>query len=352
MTVRTAIRGVGVLGGFGSSPEELRAALAAGAPGACEAPARAETSGLEAFIPRRELRRIDHFSRLALLGAHLALKDAGGFDGPRERLGVVVATGYGPTATTFAFLDSVIDGGDPCASPTHFSNSVHNAAAAHVSILLGVTGPSLTVSQFELSVASALLTARQWLAEDRVDAVLFGAVDEHCGVLGYCWERYFGEDGRGPPRPLDLARQSAVAGEGAAFLLLTRDDGPPSPCGAIDAVAVGTRRRGALRLPAGAVVFLGADGHRRCARGYRRLVPEGTTVAACAGAFGSTPAGAGFDLAAAALLLREGRAFASPGAEGSPWPVLAEGEALGSRPLCCLKVAAHGAYGLVTLRRG
>jgi 3-oxoacyl-[acyl-carrier-protein] synthase II len=295
---------------------------------------------------------VDHFSRLALLGAHLALRDAGGFEGPRDRLGVVLATGYGPTATTFGFLDSIIDGGDPCASPTHFSNSVHNAAAAHVSIFLGITGPSLTVSQFELSAASALLTGRQWLAEGRVDAVLFGAVDEHCDVLGYCWERYFG-----PPRPdhvtpLDPAVQSAVPGEGAAFLLLTRDDGPPAPCGTIDAVELGTRRRGSLTLPEGAVILLGADGHRRCANQYRRLVPGGTTVAAHARVFGSTPAGAGFDVAVAALTLREGRAFACPTAEGSPWPVLAEGEALGGRPLCCLKLGAYGAYSLVTLRGG
>jgi 3-oxoacyl-[acyl-carrier-protein] synthase II len=353
VTLRTAIRGVGVVGAFGSSAEELRAALAGPAPGGSAL--RAETARLEEFIPRRELRRVDHFSRLALLGAHLALRDAGGIEGPRDRLGVVLATGYGPTATTFGFLDSIIDGGDPCASPTHFSNSVHNAAAAHVSIFLGITGPSLTVSQFELSAASALLTGRQWLAEGRVDAVLFGAVDEHCDVLGYCWERYFGPPGEDPaahPEPLNLGRQSAVAGEGAAFLLLTRDDGPPAPYGTIAGVELGTRRRSSLPLPEGAVALLGADGHRRCAGRYRRLVPAGTTVAACAPAFGSTPAGAGFDVAVAALTLAEGRAFGCPGAEGSPWPVLAEGEALGGRPLCCLKLGAYGAYSLVTLRGG
>ena len=97
----------------------------------------------------------------------------------RERLGVIIASGYGALKTTFAFLDSYLDFGYACSSPTHFSNSVHNAAAAHVSMQLQATAPSLTVSQFEMSTASALLTAAQWLAERRVERVLLGAVDEH-----------------------------------------------------------------------------------------------------------------------------------------------------------------------------
>jgi 3-oxoacyl-[acyl-carrier-protein] synthase II len=197
MTLGLAIQGVGAVGAFGSGIQALRQALCAGkvplgtlqvatAGGSLELPAyRADTEPLEEFVSKRALRRIDHFSRLALLGGYLALQDAGRLEADRSRLGVVIATGYGAMQTTFAFLDSFIDGGDACSSPTHFSNSVHNAAAANLSILLGATGPSLTVSQFELSVHSALLTARQWLAEGRVDAVLLGGVDELGAVLGY-----------------------------------------------------------------------------------------------------------------------------------------------------------------------
>jgi 3-oxoacyl-[acyl-carrier-protein] synthase II len=356
VTVRAAIRGLGVVGSFGTSPEELRSAIGGARPQEpSPAPLRAETTRLEEFVPRRELRRVDHFSRMALLGAHLALQDAGMPEEKRDDLGVVIATGYGATATTFGFLDSVIDSGDPCASPTHFSNSVHNAAAAHVSIFLKATGPSLTVSQFELSVASGLLTACQWLAEERVGAVLFGAVDEYCDVLGYCWQRYFGGPGSGAG-PLDLERQSAAPGEGAAFFLLSRDDGEPSPFGRpyclVSSVEVGTRSRGRLRLPEDAVVILGADGHRRCARAYRRLLPAKTRVAAYSPAYGSTPAGAGLDLAVAALSLRQGAALSSPATAESPWPAVEVGEALGGRPVCCLKLGSYGSYGLVTLQGG
>lgn len=352
--MRLAIRGVGAVGAFGASVAELRAALRGEVPRPepRDGALRGSTDRLTAFVPAKSLRRIDHFSRLALLGAHLALEDAGPSDVPGSRTGTVIASGYGASATTFAFLDSVIDGGDIGASPTHFSNSVHNAAAAHASILLGLTGPSLTVSQFELSAASALLSAGRWLAEGRVDRVLFGAVDEHCGVLGHCRERYFGPPPAGMS-PLDLGRQTAVAGEGAAFLVLTRDEGEPPACGYVEAVEVG---RGSVRSPGdrgdGPLVVLGADGHRRCGRRYARAVPEGSTVAAYAPLWGATPMAAGFDLVAAALMLREGEAFASPvpPAEATPWRLAAAGEPLRGRGVCCLKLAADGGFGLVTLR--
>jgi 3-oxoacyl-[acyl-carrier-protein] synthase II len=76
-----------------------------------------------------------------------------------------------------------MDYGDACASPTLFSNSVHNAAAGHISIMLGLDGPCLTVSQFEMSGPSGLLSAIQWLKEERVEQVLLGAVEEYCDVL-------------------------------------------------------------------------------------------------------------------------------------------------------------------------
>ena len=125
-------------------------------------------SRLEEFLPARTLRRIDHFSRLGLLGSHLALADAELPEAERSRLGIIIASGYGATGMTYAFLKSFITDGDICASPTYFADSVHNSAAAHISIQLGATGPNLTVSDFHLSVPSALATARLWLAEERV----------------------------------------------------------------------------------------------------------------------------------------------------------------------------------------
>lgn len=363
MTPRIAIQGVGTVGAFGSGAQALRQALDGQAvpvgtlqvpmaAGVLELPAyRADTAPLEEFVPKRALRRIDHFSRLALLGGYLALQDAGRLEADRSRLGVVIATGYGAMQTTFAFLDSFIDGGDVCSSPTHFSNSVHNAAAANLSILLGATGPSLTVSQFDLSLPTALLTARQWLVEGRVDAVLLGGVDELGAVLGYGWQRLFGVPD-GLMRPLEFARQSAIPGEGSAFFLLTRE-GAGGRYGLIEEVWQGNLGGRPLPLAAGSRLLLGADGHRDCSALYDRCLPAAARVASFVPLYGSLPTGVAFDLAVAALAAGDDRLFAPPpqGESGLSCAPLGAGP-FGAEPLGCLKLGRGGDYGLISVVRG
>jgi 3-oxoacyl-[acyl-carrier-protein] synthase II len=194
---------MGLLGGFGCGTEDFRKVLASGSLVSSSVrfplPDKiseinvflANTESLSDYVPKRNLRRIDHYSKMALLGSYLALEDAGIIDGNhRKNLGVIIASGYGSTRTIFSFLDSVMDDGDALASPTHFSHSVHNAAAAHVAMKLKAMGPNLTISQFEMSMPIAFLTALHWLATNRVDTILVGGVDEYCNVIGYCHARF------------------------------------------------------------------------------------------------------------------------------------------------------------------
>jgi len=351
--MRLAIQGIGICGGFGNGVAALRAALAAGTVSpqtytlervrsTRTFPAYlVDTEGLEAFIPKRALRRIDQYGKLTLLGACLALQDAGILAESRERLGVIIASGYGALKTTFAFLDSYLDFGYACSSPTHFSNSVHNAAAAHVSMQLQATAPSLTVSQFEMSTASALLTASQWLSEGRVDRVLLGGVDEHCAVLSYCRERFFAAGEQGPLAPYAFDRQSAVVGEGGAFFVLARD-GEAARYGHVDGVTLGNAALRPPQLP-NLPLVLGADGHRECSAWYPRCLEGSEITAAYAPLYGSFPAAAAFDLATAALMLAEGRLYPTPEMEGEPRH-LEEG-------LATLKFGPGGDYALVRLSR-
>ncbi|NOQ52180.1 MAG: beta-ketoacyl synthase, partial [Desulfuromonadaceae bacterium] len=195
------INGLGLVGGFGCGKADLLTALKEGCAPISQVELRehlfplfkADGAALESYLNKRALRRIDHFSRLALLGAFQALEDAEQPQLDKARLGVVIGSGFGALTSTFKFLDSVLEDGDACASPTAFSNSVHNAAAAHISMQLKITGPNLTLSQFDQSLVSGLLSAQQWLDGGRVDAVLLGVVDEYCSVFGYCWERFLGK---------------------------------------------------------------------------------------------------------------------------------------------------------------
>ena len=355
--MRIAIKGIGVVGGCGCGVAELKKTLESGlgrvtemivpsAAGPLVLPAyRAATERLEEYVTKRALRRIDHYSKLGLLGAYLALDDAGMLGTDLSRLGVVVASGYGATATTFAFLDSLIADGDICASPTHFANSVHNAAAANISILLGAKGPSLTVSQFEMSVPSALVSARQWLLEGRVDAVLFGAIDELSDLIGYLQHRQ-----HGPRRPAAIAplasAESSIIGEGSAFLLLTREDGSRA-YGCIDAVETGRLYGGDLPLAADALLLLGADGRQELGARYRAAVPPAARVACYAPLYGCMPAGAAFDLAVAALILQRGEAYPLAGAASCD--MTGKALPLATTRICALRLAGAHEYAAVTL---
>jgi 3-oxoacyl-[acyl-carrier-protein] synthase II len=340
--MKMAIQGIGVTAGFGCGVDAFRTALQQGSvPEAY----RADVSGLAEFIPKRALRRIDHFSKMTLLGAYLALQDADQLEADRSRMGVVIASGYGALKTTFNFLDSYLDFGYSCSSPTHFSNSVHNAAAAHVSIQLKTTAPSLTVTQFEMSVPSALLSAQQWLEEGRVDQVLFGAVDEVCDVLSYCRDQFFGYGEHGPLRPFDFEEQSAVAGEGAVFFVLNRRD-DIAPYGFIEAVRLGNYLANPVTLPENDRLIIGADGHKECGRWYQQLL-KGHQASSYSPLYGSFPAAAGFDLAVAALAWHDGEIYPSPAVVNSVSALPPQHVGTGS--LSCLKLGPGGDYSLIRL---
>lgn len=361
--MKPVIRGVGVVGGFGCGIDALTAAATRGecSPGIVSVKTEtghvdipaflADTSTLEDFTGKKALRRIDRYSRMALLGSFLALQDAGITDPAKERMGVIIATGYGASRTTFTFLDSFIKGGDSLSSPTHFSSSVHNAAVAHVSMLLGITGPGLTISQFGMSVPSALLTARCWLHEEMVDSVLFGAVDEYCDVLGYCRYRFFGDTaGASEMNPLDLGVQSAIPGEGATFFVLSRGDHVPGYA-LIEDIHFDKAGDSARAEGRETSLFLAADGHRKCAASYGRFLSGPSPIACYTPLYGSLPTGQAFDMAIAALAMKRRRYFASPvhHVKGSGAKIIGNEHVTGGERIACVKSDGSGWSGFVTI---
>jgi 3-oxoacyl-[acyl-carrier-protein] synthase II len=356
------IHGIGMTGGFGCGLDALHQSLAHGAirnrsiffdsgSTTVEIPAYlATTEPLSRYLHNSALRRIDTFSRMGILASFQALEDAGELEYSKDRLGIVVASGYGPSRTTFAFLDSVINGGDQFASPTTFSNSVHNAAAAHISILLRSSGPTMSVSQFGLSFAMALSTAIGWLEEDRADAVLVGGIDEYCPVLGYSWHRFFGDSAGPLILPFRFREQSAILGEGAVFFLLRKGRGQ-APYGTLQEIRTGKERPDMLSGLADAVFILSADGHRKCGARYLERIPPETEVSAYSPLYGSLPVGQAFDLAVAGLGLRGGKIFASPVTESDQkrLRVICSDTPLEKRRICSLKLDIQGGFAVIVM---
>jgi hypothetical protein len=163
-----------------------------------------------------QLRRADRFTKMAVAAAtdawNMANDSSTGI--PPERIGLFLCSGFGPHCRGFKFLDGILDAGDTASSPTDFSHSVHGAAAAYISRLLDLRGPSLNSTDFEIGFEEAVRMAQCWLAEDACDRVLIGAVEELGTVFLSCASRML----EGNP--------SIAPSEGAVFLMLAKTDVP------------------------------------------------------------------------------------------------------------------------------
>jgi 3-oxoacyl-[acyl-carrier-protein] synthase II len=255
------------------------------------------------------MRRADRFSKMAVLAAWDAVEDSGiAVQGGEGRLGIILATAFGPQATAFRFLDEIMDHGDGQASPKLFSHSVHNAAASYVASALNSRGPTLTLTQFSFSFHQALLLAGAWLHEGRCERVLVGSVEECGDVLEYICSRKLRipEDGR--IRSFEFASSpAAVPGEGSAFLLLSRDATAGRYCEIGD---ISFDDEAGEEGPD--LYLLDADGMSGDERDYRKAARQDVMVAGYSPLFGSMMTGSAFHCAAAALILTRQTRYACP----------------------------------------
>jgi 3-oxoacyl-[acyl-carrier-protein] synthase II len=200
------IAGIGIIFSGGRGLDSLEKTLAQGQVTPtqdCRVPAEALTDK-EVL---KEARRADTFTKMAVLAAHDALADSGIPQETRQKMGVILATAFGPHVTTFNFLDDILTYGDAGVSPTLFSHSVHNAAASYIALNLQTRGPTITMTQFADSFHQALILAESWLKENRCEYILVGSTDQTGKVMEYIYGQKLGPQ--------------VIPGEGSAFFLVT-----------------------------------------------------------------------------------------------------------------------------------
>jgi 3-oxoacyl-[acyl-carrier-protein] synthase II len=194
---------------------------------------------------RRQLWRLERFTRIALAAADEALRDArldaASWDG--ARVGVVVGCSLGGAATWEAESGRMRREGPEAVSPVVIPMLLPNMAAGEVALALGIRGPSLAVSTACASGASALAVARDWLAAGLCDVVLAGGTEAAVTPLVVSgFQRAGALSARvGEPasasRPFAADSDGFVMAEAAAVLVLER---------AADARARGVRPRALL----------------------------------------------------------------------------------------------------------
>ncbi len=324
------VLGVGVVAAGGMGTRAWTASLLAGTPPAAApeplplgdgraAPVLKVPDGFGDGEPAlRKVRRADHFSRMAVLAAVEALRDAGDLPLAPGRTGLILTTAFGPHSTVFRLLDELLDFGDTGVSPTLFSQSVHGAAVSTVATTLGLRGPATTLTRLSFAFHEGVRMARAWLDAGRCDAVLLGAVDELSPVLRHVCDHRLARATDGRLLPLSFqASPPVVPGEGAAFLLLARETTPGGRAAGPGVSLASSTGRSFPGDPDLLLVDGGALSGDETA--YRALVAGAPCVSACAPFFGSTKVGAAFHAAAAALMIRHQRVGACPEAGAAEW---------------------------------
>ena len=316
MSESLSIMGIGQVSACGAGVEALRVALRSGVsvpewipieparPDVLVPVLRARRVDLEQMVPSRLVRRMDPFSQSFVAAALLAVRDMGKALPPAERVGVVVASGFGAISASFALLDEIIDGGDDAGSPIRFATSVNNAPATSISALLDARGPSLAVTGFDHPVVNALRVAQGWLADGAADAVILAAGDEYHPIIGYSLLHGHGWAADGIVRPFERERCSFVPGETFAAFLLARGAEPARYGRITDFCKISDV--GERRIPSEeTLVLLTADGRPQTGPVFDSLLSDRREVGALTPLWGGNPTADAMTLAGAAVILKD-----------------------------------------------
>ncbi len=181
------------------------------------------------FLDRKEARKIDRFTQLALAASDEAVADAGISDKTvdPDRVGVIFASGIGGLIT---FQEEVINfakgDGTPRYNPFFIPKMILDIAAGHISMRHGFRGPNFAVVSACASSTNAIMEAWNLLRLGMADIVLSGgseAVISESGVGGFNAMKALSERNSDPAtasRPYDKDRDGFVMGEGAGVLVL------------------------------------------------------------------------------------------------------------------------------------
>lgn len=122
--------------------------------------------------------RLDRFSRLGIMGAAYALRDAG-LDAWEEKrdIGIIISTVLGCLATDIDYYRTVMMKNGILADPNLFTYTLPNSFLGHASMIFGLTGTNFVINDRSGSGISALVSAMDCILLGECDAALAGICD-------------------------------------------------------------------------------------------------------------------------------------------------------------------------------
>jgi 3-oxoacyl-[acyl-carrier-protein] synthase II len=237
--VTVVVTGRGVVSSIGESPDAFFDALLAKRSGIADGIGACADFDPESAMTPKLARRSDRYTQLAVAAADQAVAEAGvrapTSDSPEgegevvgidpERLGVIVGTGVGGLVTLQAECEAWLEGGDRAVSPHFVPMMMPNAAAGTIAIKIGARGPGFSVSSACATGGHAIGEAMRMIDRGEADAVIAGGTE--AALTGLCiaaFRRMGALSREGVSRPFDAGRDGFVMGEGAAVLVVEREE--------------------------------------------------------------------------------------------------------------------------------
>ena len=145
----------------------------------------------EDFMDRKEARKMDRFSQMAVVVADEAVKHAGldkeGLD--HDRIGVIWASGIGGMITFIDEMKAFFAGdGTPRFNPFFIPKLILDIASGHISMKYGFRGPNFATVSACASGTNALIDAFNYIRLGKADAFITGgseAVVTESGIGGF-----------------------------------------------------------------------------------------------------------------------------------------------------------------------
>ena len=239
MTTRIVVTGMGAVSPLGLDIPTLWEALKSGKSGAgritlfdaeaFETKIAAEVKGFNPtdFIEHRESRRMDRYTQFATVASMQAVKQSN-LDCEKEGtdVGVIIGSGIGGITTLSAQMSTLAEKGPRRISPLLVPMMIADAAAGHVSIMLGAKGMNFCTTSACSSGADAVGEACEIIKRGDVQVMIAGGAEAPItpiSIAGFNAAGALSVRNDAPQkasRPFDAQRDGFVMGEGAAVLVL------------------------------------------------------------------------------------------------------------------------------------
>ncbi|CAB3393558.1 beta-ketoacyl-ACP synthase II [Kyrpidia spormannii] len=240
MKRRVVVTGVGVLTPIGNSVSEFWSHLLAGRSGirridrfdVSEFPTQiagmVENFDPEAFMDRKEARRMDRFAQFAVAAAKMALEDAGlsMADTDPERVGVYIGSGIGGLHTLMEQHQILLEKGPRRVSPFLIPMMIADMASGQVSIQFGAKGPNSAPISACATGTHAVGDATRMIQYGAADVMIAGGTEatiHPMALAGFSSAKAMSTRNDEPEkavRPFELHRDGFVMSEGAGILIL------------------------------------------------------------------------------------------------------------------------------------